>query len=231
MSFGTNDINSIIDCSEDNELRNENDDVETSEDIVNQILNELGNDDNDNDNENINLDHNYDNNYDYDNNNDNDKFNTRELNAVSFNNINNEHNNMNHNQHQNNINHTQHQNNYNDNSMFSNRFNDDISFKEHMQKKTDVNKKKNDNIIKKEDSNDSWCSLIPGDMLSNLSLYKNYILILIISLITNNPLVYKQMINISIFNTDNKLNIFAYLFQSLLFIILYLIINFISSFI
>ena len=221
MSFGTNDINSIIDCSEDDALRNENDGGETSEDIVNQILNELGNDDNDN--EDINLDHNYDNN--------NDKFNTRELNAVSFNNINNEHNNINHNQHQNNTNHNQHQNNYNDNLMLSNRFNDDISFKEHMQKKTNINKKKNDNIIKKEDSNDSWCSLIPGDILSNLSLCKNYILILIISLITNNPLVYKQMINISIFNTDNKLNIFAYLFQSLLFIILYLIINFISSFI
>ena len=39
------------------------------------------------------------------------------------------------------------------------------------------------------------------------------------------------MINISIFNTNDKLNIFAYLFQAFLFIILYLIFNFIISFI
>ena len=45
MSFGTNDINSIIDCSEDNDtLRTDNEGVESNEDIVNQILNELGDD-------------------------------------------------------------------------------------------------------------------------------------------------------------------------------------------
>ena len=119
--------------------------------------------------------------------------------------------------------------------MFSNRLNDDINFKEHIQQKKSVNrtKKENDkkNDKKNADMSNSLCSFIPSNILSNILLYKDYILIFIICLITNNPLVHKQMMNISIFNTGNKLNIFAYLFQTLLFIIIYFIINFIISFI
>ena len=133
MNFGTNDINSLIDCSDNDTLKN--DDGETNEDIVNQILNELG------DNDETNLDYNHDN------------FNTEELNTVNFNNVNNIDNNINYNQEleqeqeqeqeqkqeqEQTYEHYKHQNN---DSIYSNRFNDDINFKEHILKKNN-NKKK-----------------------------------------------------------------------------------------
>ena len=224
MSFGTNDINSIIDCSDDDDvLRTDNEEVEDNEDIVNQILDELG-DDNDNHNDNHNnLNDVYNTN----------NFNTEEVDLGNFNNMDNNHNhndiNHNHidNQSYNNI----HNNDYNNNSMFSNRLNDDINFKEHIRQRKPSNKKKEIDKKKNEDMNNSWCSFIPSNILSNILLYKDYILILIICLVTNNPLVHKQMMNIGIFNTENKLNIFAYLFQTLLFVIIYFIINFVVSFI
>jgi hypothetical protein len=223
MSFGTNDINSIIDCSDDDVLRTDNEDVEDNEDIVNQILDELG-DDNDNDN---NLNDVYNTN----------TFNTKEVDLCNFNNMDNNHthnhNDINHNHIDNqSYNNNVYNNDYNNNSMFSSRLNDDINFKEHIKQKKPSNKKKNEiNKKKNEDMNNSWCSFIPSNILSNILLYKDYILIIIICLITNNPLVYKQMMNISIFNTEKKLNIFACLFQTLLFVIIYFIINFIISFI
>ena len=95
-------------------------------------------------------------------------------------------------------------------------------------------KKKNEDILNTNqlDNDNNWLSLINiNDILINIKLYKNYILILIISLITNNPIVYKQMSNITIFNTNNKLNIIAYIFQAVLFVTIYFIINIIISFI
>ena len=116
--------------------------------------------------------------------------------------------------------------------MFTNRLNDDINFKEHINQKKFLKKiKKENNKKKNEDMSNSWYSFIPSNILSNILLYKDYILIIIICLITNNSLVHKQMTNISIFNTEKKLNIFAYIFQTLLFVIIYFIINFIIFFI
>ena len=59
-------------------------------------------------------------------------------------------------------------------------------------------------------------------------MYNTYLYTLLFILIINNPISYKQMINISIFNTGNNLNIFAYIFKSLLVTIIYFIAKYLN---
>ena len=73
------------------------------------------------------------------------------------------------------------------------------------------------------------CSIL--DILHYINSFKDIILIFIISLLINNNIVYNQLRSISIFNSNNQLNILAYIFQAILFTLIYIIIIFIFKFI
>lgn len=239
MSFGTNDISSIINCS-NNETTLENNEENNNDDIVNQILHELGDQEEQEEYNDIKMNNMEFNNTELTNTElTNTEFNNIEFNNMGFDNI--ESNNIDlknrkiNNKELNSFNFSNNEQYNNNNLIFSNRLDDDIDFKKHIENKVINDEKKNNkNILDNNelDNNTDWLSLINiNNILTNIKLYKNYILILIISLITNNPIVYNQMSNISIFTTNNKLNIFAYIFQSILFITIYFIINIIILFI
>lgn len=224
MSFGSNDISSIINDNDNsnqnnnqyldnNNNNNDINDNDNNDDIVNKILEELE-DENYLDNEN-NLD---DNNYNTDN----------FKNIQEFDNVSPNYNNKI------NINH----NNFdydNSNNLLTNRLNDDINLKNSKINNEYNIKPTNKTKIEEEEQNNNfnWCSSINiFDILRFINKYKTVILIFFISLIVNNTIVNKQLSTLSFFTTsDSKLNFIAYIFQSILLCIIYIIINYLIKFI